>query len=106
MIAIKFEATLEGAVIQAARDYATTARRILRKESGLADVVVVGPAIAPIEKLRGRTRYQLLFRCADRSKVRRVVGSVLNHEKYFDPAGKTEHRNVRIVVDIDPLNLL
>ncbi|QED29736.1 primosomal protein N' [Microvenator marinus] len=106
MIAIKFEATLEGAVIQAARDYATTARRILRKESGLSDVVVVGPAIAPIEKLRGRTRYQLLFRCSDRSKVRRVVGSVLNHEKYFDPAGKTEHRNVRIVVDIDPLNLL
>lgn len=106
MIAIKFEAASEGAVLQAARDYAMTARRLIRKESDLAGVSVLGPAIAPIEKLRGKTRYQLLFRHAERNKVRKLVGSVLQHELYFDASGKPEHRNVRIVVDIDPLNLL
>lgn len=106
MIAIKFEAASEGAVLQAARDYAMTARRLIRKESELSGVSVLGPAIAPIEKLRGKTRYQLLFRHAERNKVRKLVGSVLQNELYFDASGKPEHRNVRIVVDIDPLNLL
>jgi primosomal protein N' (replication factor Y) len=104
LIAVKFEARSEAAVHQAARDYAFAARRRLRDERYGA-VMMLGPALAPIERLRGRTRWQLLFKSRDRSALRRLVGVVLNDVGYFDAADR-RHKNVRIAVDVDPLSLL
>ena len=92
------------AVVQAARDYAGSARRRMRHEKALEQVVMVGPALAPIERLRGRTRYHLLFRCEDRSILRRLIHSVLHEQEYLEPSKR--HSGVRIVVDVDPLSLL
>jgi primosomal protein N' (replication factor Y) len=104
VIAIKFEAASDGAVIQAAGDYSGSARRRVRHERGFEQVVMVGPALAPIERLRGKTRYQLMFRAEDRSLVRRLVHWVLHDQGYFEPGGR--HTGVRIHVDVDPQNLL
>ncbi|MEZ4459702.1 MAG: primosomal protein N' [bacterium] len=104
MVAIKFEAASDAAVVQAARDYAGSARRRMRHEKALEQVVMVGPALAPIERLRGRTRYHLLFRCEDRTALRRLVHHVLYEQEYLEPSKR--HAGVRIVVDVDPLSLL
>lgn len=104
MIALKFESARESAVMQAARDYAFSARRISRRR-GLDDVVIVGPALAPIERLKGRTRFQLLLRAENRSSVRRLVHETLEEQEYFKPNSR-RHGNVRIAVDVDPQSLL
>lgn len=106
LIAMKFEAASEGGANQAARDYATAARRQLRKDPALAkSVLVLGPALAPLSKLKGKYRWQMLLKSRSRSAVRRVAIEALNAVGYFDGGGST-HKNVRVIIDVDPTNML
>ncbi|MFW5968040.1 MAG: primosomal protein N' [Persicimonas sp.] len=106
LIAVKFEAKSEGRCMQAARDYATAARRILRADDDLADsVFMLGPAMAPLSRLRGKSRWQLLLKSRSRTKVRKLATSMLSAVGHFEPS-KSSYRNVRIIVDVDPINML
>ncbi len=58
-----------------------------------APVEVTGPAPAPLARLRGRTRWQIWLRSAERAALRRVVRAV----------GAAEIAGgVRLGVDVDP----
>jgi primosomal protein N' (replication factor Y) len=103
LVALKFEAPRESQVASAARDYLTAARRRLRS-GDFADAQVKGPAPSPFERLRGKTRWQMLLQSTDRSALRRLVGSVLHDVGHFDP--EKRRRNTNVVVDIDPINML
>jgi primosomal protein N' (replication factor Y) len=106
LIAIKFEAASEGRCIQAARDYASAARRALRADKVLGDsVFMLGPAMAPLSRLKGKSRWQILLKSRSRSAVRRLALAMLNGVAHFEP-NKSQHRDVRIVVDVDPVNML
>ncbi|HEY1555526.1 MAG TPA: primosomal protein N' [Kofleriaceae bacterium] len=82
-------------------DVASTAQRLAQ----LADVVakrdglieVRGPVPAPLERLRGRTRWQIWLRGADRHALRRVARGVLAAEVAS---------SVRVVLDVDPISAL
>ena len=60
-----------------------------------ADVRVSGPAPAPLEKLRGKWRFQLLVRGVSGARVRRLVRDVL-----------AEHPNPDVTIDVDPYDLM
>ncbi|MFO0686144.1 MAG: primosomal protein N' [Sandaracinus sp.] len=62
-------------------------------------VDVLGPAPAPIERLRGRFRYRFLLRSAERPALRAVASAVL--ARIEDGIGVA-----RASVDIDPVNML
>ena len=104
LIAMKFEARAESAVAQTARSYHHAARRRLRRtEDDWGDTRVKGPAPAPFERLRGKIRWQLLFQGTDRNRLRRLVAAVLHDVGHFEPDKRPA---ARVVVDVDPLNLL
>ena len=104
LIAIKFEASRESAVASASRDYLFAARRRLRQSTERwGDTVVKGPAPAPFERLRGKTRWQMLFQGSDRSLVRQLVMQVLHDVGHFEPDNR---RHINVVVDVDPINML
>ncbi len=63
------------------------------------DVSIVGPVLAPLERIKGRTRYQVMARCIERSDLHRVVATV--HQ--MDSKAIS---SARMIVDIDPLDLL
>ncbi|RAL22736.1 primosomal protein N' [Lujinxingia litoralis] len=106
LIALKFEGANEGATVQATRNYATAARRLLRTERAFGDAVsMLGPAMAPIARIKNRSRWQLLLKAADRALLRRFTIRTLELAGHFD-AGQPHHRNVRIIIDVDPLNML
>jgi len=63
-------------------------------------VTVLGPAQAPWEKLKSRYRFQLLLRSADLNALRSFCGRML------EAAGKACPRDVRMIVDVDPLFLM
>ncbi len=63
------------------------------------DVAIVGPVLAPLERIKGRTRYQVMARSVDRSELHRVVATV--HQ--MDSKSLS---SARMIVDIDPLDLL
>ena len=62
----------------------------------LSSVVrIAGPAPAPLERLRGKWRFQLMLRSASGAKVRRMVREVLS-----------AHPNSDVSVDVDPYDLM
>jgi primosomal protein N' (replication factor Y) len=60
-------------------------------------VVVVGPAPAPLARLRNRYRFRFIVRAPTRAPLRQVLGRVA--EAIVD-------RRVRAVIDVDPVNML
>ncbi len=62
-------------------------------------VDVVGPAPAPLTRLRNRFRYHVMLRSSDRKALRRVLGQL-------DLARAALPRSVRCSIDVDPVQLL
>ena len=76
----------------------TAAEAALRACAPLPDGVRVrGPAAAPLERLRGQWRWQLLIGAPDRNRLRQVLERI---EEIKLPA------RVRRIVDVDPLSTL
>ncbi|BBA68678.1 primosomal protein N' [Geobacter sulfurreducens] len=71
--------------------------RELRRDGG-GRVEILGPAPAPLAKLRGRFRRQILLKAAGRTALHRLVCRI--RESFQPPAG------VRLLVDIDPVDLM
>jgi primosomal protein N' (replication factor Y) len=67
---------------------------------GLARRVdVLGPAAAPIARLRGRFRFRVLLRARDRGPLRAVLTAIEAERHGLD-------RRVRAAVDVDPVSML
>jgi primosomal protein N' (replication factor Y) len=63
------------------------------------NVVVGGPAPAPIARIRARWRYRVLVRSQDRAALRRSLASVMKVKEALPST-------VRAVIDVDPVQLL
>jgi primosomal protein N' (replication factor Y) (superfamily II helicase) len=62
-------------------------------------VAVLGPAAAPIARLRGRFRFRVMLRAKDRGPLRAVLEGLGDLRESAD-------RRVRVVVDVDPNSML
>ena len=65
---------------------------------GLASVRALGPAPAPLSKLRGRFRHHLLVKSKERAPLHRAARAIA----WEKPRWST----TRVVVDIDPVSLM
>ena len=94
LVHLRLDGTHEDKVARGARDLA----RALRREKPQAPLEILGPAPAPIARLRSRYRWQILLKGRSRpallAMARRAVALV--------PRG----RAFRIHVDVDPHNML
>ena len=78
------------------------ARRLLADTQGAEGTpVILGPAPAPIERLKGRVRWQMLLKGKDRRTLHALVRRA---QEEMLPHGQSQ--GVRIVVDVDPYNML
>ena len=61
---------------------------------------VLGPAEAPVPKLKSEFRYQLLLKALDRKRLNETLRELRRfaHERKWNPAS--------LVIDVDPLTLL
>lgn len=97
LIAVHADGTDAGEVASAAAVVAGAARKAAR-EAGA--VWLLGPAEAPLQRLKGRTRWILLLKSASRQPLRRVAEAVLK------VAATEVPRRVRISIDVDPVHML
>ena len=82
------------------------ARQLAGKVSDFLDgarsrsIRILGPAPAPLEKIKRTYRHQLLIKSASRTELHRVLELLRNHleEQKIGPT--------RVVIDIDPISLL
>ena len=84
-----------------ARDTAARLASVARTApDGLARRVdVLGPAAAPIARLRGRFRFRVLLRARDRGPLRAVLAAI-------EAARQDVDRRVRAAIDVDPVSML
>lgn len=76
---------------------AALAATLARQQPGAFELL--GPAPCPLQKLRGRSRLQILLKAAERPPLRRLLGRLAGGG-YRLPAG------VALSVDVDPLDML
>jgi primosomal protein N' (replication factor Y) (superfamily II helicase) len=96
LVAVRIEGPDAAAVVAASRALAERARAALPERG----VELLGPAEAPIERVKGKTRWLLLLKGTDRASLRRVLDAILGER------GAPRGSGPRVLVDVDPLSLL
>jgi primosomal protein N' (replication factor Y) len=97
MVAVRIDAADE----QVSKHLASELAAVARRQRAVADGVVhvLGPAPAPIARLRARYRHRLMLRSADRKALRAVAHAIAARiDEGVAPA--------RASVDIDPVSML
>ena len=64
-------------------------------------IEVLGPAPAPIERIAGRHRWQILIKDADVQRLRRLLNRV-----QAEALGARRPRDIQVVIDVDPQSML
>ena len=99
LVNVRLDGRDGAAVERAAHDLAAQLRRQARA-LGLDDQAVLGPAPPPLERLRGRYRWQCLLRSADVRALRTLARMART------AGGKTRGSRVRVAIDVDPYAML
>jgi primosomal protein N' (replication factor Y) len=94
IVLVRVEAVVEAEASNATARLAEAARQV-----GAANVDVLGPAAAPLARLRNRFRYRVMLRSKDRKALRTVLAAL-------ELARADLPRSVRVAFDIDPMQLL
>jgi len=92
---------IEGGEASAVSAIAERVARVLREELKDAlneSIRVLGPAPAPLERLRGRYRWQVMVRSADAGAMRTALGAMRSR--------LGAHEGVFVGIDLDPVNML
>jgi primosomal protein N' (replication factor Y) (superfamily II helicase) len=90
---VRIEGNEPAQVSDGAAKIATLLARAAKPES----LRVLGPAPAPIERIKQRYRWQVLLKARERHELRAALTEVASYR-----AGE----GVRVSVDIDPFNML
>ena len=93
---VRLDGDDEAAVRGAAEGVATVLQRAAAVLGEGAEIAIRGPAEAPIARLRGRTRWQLLVKSPDVKALRQLLLAVQS----------AQTREVRVTVDVDPVSML
>jgi primosomal protein N' (replication factor Y) (superfamily II helicase) len=94
MIAILLRGEQLADVDRAALDAGHRLEEALKR---VPDTRIQGPAPAPMSRIKGVYRYQILLRSPHRSALRKAVESVMLGRKW---------KGVDVAVDVDPINIL
>jgi primosomal protein N' (replication factor Y) (superfamily II helicase) len=96
IIKIEIKSAQESLANEAARTAQNRIRHLIRGK----ETVLLGPAPAPISRVRGQYRFHLLLLSQQRDKIRSLAieGRNAVEEKYG--------RKCKVIVDVDPVNLM
>jgi primosomal protein N' (replication factor Y) len=94
MIALLFRGERAELVERAAGDCGRMLEEAVRP---LAGTRIQGPAPAPLARIKGVWRYQILLRSPQRNSLRRAVEAVVVPRKW---------KGVDVAIDVDPINIL
>jgi primosomal protein N' (replication factor Y) len=86
-------------VQSASKKFAQRAGDLKSQVKSYSEIEILGPAEAPLAKIRGQFRYHLLLKGPDSKTLNKFCRHILGLEEWL-PSG------VRILLDIDPLHLL
>jgi primosomal protein N' (replication factor Y) len=98
MVLLRIEGTRQASTEGLAAAAGRSLRELARKTDGL---IVRGPAPSPIERIKGRHRYQIQIRSADGKLARHAAARA---RAAFRERARVEE--IRLLVDVDPVEML
>jgi len=96
LAALHFSGNVESAVQKGAEAAAARLDEMRRSRGGRVDLL--GPVAAPLSKVRGRYRWQVLLKSRRRDTLHRLLKSF--HDGWQSPAG------IRTNIDVDPIEMM
>ncbi|MDB4906474.1 MAG: hypothetical protein JWO05_1258 [Gemmatimonadetes bacterium] len=99
LVNVVLSGTTEAATEELASGVAAWIGRLLVKQR-IGDVIMVGPAPCPVERLKTRWRWHLLLKSANATELTRVCRYFLQRFEVPNRAG------LRVTLDRDPVNLM
>ncbi|MBI5885747.1 MAG: hypothetical protein HZB85_04100 [Deltaproteobacteria bacterium] len=97
LCALRVEGVKEAAVAGAAEGMRSAASGLLAR--GAAGLSLLGPAPAPLARLRGRYRHQMLVKAAGRANLKAMLALVAGLRDAFYARG---HAGLTLIIDMDP----
>jgi len=101
LILLRLSGLKAEAVERAARRVAAILREEARSLAGRGRLKILGPAPAPVVKVRNRFRWRVLIKARTAALGRALLEPVLDRA-----AGLEDLRRVRLAVDVDPINMI
>jgi primosomal protein N' (replication factor Y) (superfamily II helicase) len=101
MALVRIEGAEAAAVAAMAERVATALRGQVNKGVKGDAMRVLGPAPAPIERLRGRYRWQVVVRSTEAAAMRASLASM-----QAELGGREARGGVFVGIDLDPVNML
>ncbi len=86
-------------VQQASQQLSERAHLLKNKFTSFAEIEILGPAAAPLAKLRNQYRYHLLLKCSQPQILNQFIRKLMGDTRWVP-------QQTKIIVDVDPLNLL
>lgn len=100
MVNVRFEGA-DGERVRTAAEHFVARLSAAKTSTNSKGPTILGPAPAPIERIKGRERWQVLIKGEDRPFLHDLVAKV--QEQLPGRGGSSQ---LRIVVDVDPYNML
>jgi len=100
LINFRLEGNSEARVLKTAKDLERITRRVLQEKKFGGQVEMLGPSLAPLTRLKGKHRMQMLLKGKKWANLHDCAEWVLREAEGTPSAG------VKLSVDVDPLNML
>jgi primosomal protein N' (replication factor Y) len=102
LVNLRLESNSESRLRKQAEALEKRIQKMLGGEKKFRDSVeILGPAMAPLAKLRGKHRCQMLFKARNRGPLHEFMARLLAAVEKEIPA-----RGVKLIVDVDPVHML
>lgn len=99
LVSFRIQGTKQSVVEGATRLLARRAQALKAQFPQYSSIEVLGPAEAPLSKLRGQFRYHLLIKTTQAAAANPFSRQLLGDQEWVPPG-------VKILIDIDPMSLL
>lgn len=99
LVCLRVQGSQLAAASETSRRLKARATRLLESSAAYASIEILGPAEAPLAKIRNQFRFQILLKGERADRLNAFVRALLGDEKWV-PAG------CRVMADVDPLQML
>ncbi|NIS60521.1 MAG: primosomal protein N' [Proteobacteria bacterium] len=101
LINIRIEATSQNRAVKSSEEMGEWGRKLLKKRFYGTGIEILGPSPAPLVKIKGKYRYQMLIKGTRVKPLHRFVEELVGETKKRWPV-----RGIGLTIDVDPISVM
>jgi primosomal protein N' (replication factor Y) len=101
LVNLRIEGTSQKESLRAAEEIGEWGRRLLEERFSGKGIEILGPSPAPLVKLKGRYRYQMLVKGVRANPLHRFVAELAGESKE-----RWRGKGINLNIDVDPISVM